>query len=517
MNGHTLKSMLLLILLAFATLSFATETAPVTVRDLIIVGLNNNLGLQVDKLEVSVANEAAIDEESVFDSEIFASIDYANSVTPIAASLSLTDTSDSESLSGEIGVRKKFSFGLLAALSLNSEWTDDNSLGDDLDPRYRTALNLNLTQPLLRGFGMSANATNLRVSYNIKGQVEIQRQLQAQMLALQIETLASQFVGEKEISDLRVEAVDLAKELYAANKRRFDAGVIPVSEVQEAETALANRELNLSLAQQARDLYFENLNRALNHTLNDKFVSDQLYPFPAKLGLPEIPEFEQLFAAAREKNLSLQLAEIDIQNSDLQHEFSQNQLKPRLDLKLQGGVNRLSGDKRTAVISSSNAGSWSDSVTSAAETDGYQWSAGLEFSLPFGNRSAKSKSRQASLQRKQAHYRHRDQEAELRSSLQQQNINLQRAYEQVKIAERFERLAKLSLHQEQRRLDEGLSDTFRILAFQANMINAQIGRINALIQYYSTNAQINFARGIILEQHNISLPQVAEENSLEIM
>lgn len=121
------------------------------------------------------------------------------------------------------------------------------------------------------------------------------------------------------------------------------------------------------------------------------------------------------------------------------------------------------------------------------------------------------------MQRKQANYRQRDVDTQLRSILQQQSINLKRAYDQVKIAERFERLAKLSLQQEQRRLEEGLSDTFRIISFQDNMITAQVGRINALIQYYSTAAQLSFYRGIILEQNNINLSQIAEEKSLETM
>ncbi len=37
------------------------------------------------------------------------------------------------------------------------------------------------------------------------------------------------------------------------------------------------------------------------------------------------------------------------------------------------------------------------------------------------------------------------------------------------------------------------------------MINAKIGRVDALVQYYGSIAQMNFYRGIILEQHQIYL------------
>jgi outer membrane protein TolC len=316
---------------------------------------------------------------------------------------------------------------------------------------------------------------------------------------------------------LRNRAGSLAEELYRANQRRFETGVIPISQVQEAETALANRELNLSLAYQTKELAFESLNRQLNHQLKNEIDVSDVYPFLYGLKESTLPTFEALLGGALDKNVSVQLAKVAIERSTLQQTFLRNQLKPQLDLTLQAGVNGLAGDERTPATASRYAGSWFDSFSAAAKRDGYQWGVGLNFSLPLGNRSAKARLRQADLQLKQASYRQRDVDSQLRSELQQQLINQQRAFEQVKIAEKFERLASLSLQQEQRRLEEGLSDTFRIISFQDNLLSAQIGRINALIQYYSAVARLNYTRGIILEQHNIVLSEQIEEKKREIM
>lgn len=503
-----------LIAIGFVLLSSCTcfsQGDGTSVRDLIVIGLDKNIGLQVQALNVPVSKAEIVSNMAVFDPELFATAGYVDTVTPIASSLSLLDQSESDQLSGELGVRQKYRTGLLASLSLNSEWIDDNDLSESLAPRYRTALNLQLTQPLLRNFGQSVNTTHLRLALKQNEQAGLDYQLQAQSLALQIELAAAKFAGEAQIQALRGDAVVLANELYAANKRRFDAGVIPISEVQEAETALANRELNLSLAQQAKELDFESLNRQLNHALDLDFDGRSLYLFPLQLAAFELPTMEQMFSAAKKKNISLQLSEIAIQNSEIQQKYYRNQLKPQLDLTVQAGVNGLSGDERTTAISRYEGG-WFDSFSSSAEADGYQWGAGLEFTLPLGNRAAKSKLKQADLQRRQANYRQRDLETELRSELQQQVINLQRAFDQVEIAQRFEKLAELSLRQEQRRLEEGLSDTFRIISFQDNMISAKIGRINALIQYYAAAAQLSFTRGTILEKHSIILAKTTEES-----
>lgn len=507
----------LFILLVFPGCILAMETGDQSVRDLILLGLQENLGLRIEKIEVARSEEAVIVEEAQFDTLFFAQTQVEEARTPFESALSNLSESKSEQYSGQIGLSHRVKSGLLSSLALDSFWQSDNDTSDDLDPRYRTALTFSLTQPLLRNFGQETNTTELRIARNQLSQSDLKQRLQAQSLALQIELLACQLAGETKIVELQEEAVSLAKDLYSANKRRFDTGVIPVSEVQQAETELANRELSLSEADQVRELNFSELNRQLNHSLPPDFSAAGLYPFGAELFFSELPAEKQLFDLAREKNLTLQLAAIDTDTTVIEQTFYRNQLKPQLDLSLQAGINGLSGKQRTPGLDSNYEGNWTDSFSSATAVDGYQWGIGIEFSLPLGNRVAKAKLNRAKLQHKQSLYQQRDLEADLLRSLQQQNINLKRAFEQVKIAERFEQLAKVSLQQEERRLDEGLSDTFRIINFQVNMINAKIGRINAMVQYFSSAAQMNFTRGIILERHNINLTQVAEESALETL
>lgn len=517
MRSYLVNALWLIILSAFSTHSYAAETVPASVRDLIVLGLEKNIGLQVEELNIPFASETVIINEAVFDAELFAAAGYLETSTPLASSFSVSEQSDSELWSGEVGLRKKYLSGLVASLTLNSEWSEGNNLANDLDPEYRSALNLSLVQPLLRDSGIDTNTASLKISRNRYSQSELTHLLEAQALALEIESLACQLAGETAVVTLRTEAVTLAQELYDANQRRFDAGVIPVSEVQEAETALSSRRLELSLARQSRELVFERLNRQLNHALTLAFNPLQLYQFSVDIQSLNLPAFAPLFAAAREKNIYLQLGAIDINTASIRRDYSINQLKPRLDLIVQAGLNGLAGDERSSSPNSRYSGSWNDSFASAADADGYRWGAGLAFSIPLGNRSAKSRLRQSELQQKQTKYQQRDLEEELRTSLQQQLITLQRAYEQVGIAERFEQLSKISLQQEQRRLEEGLSDTFRMIFFQTNMVNAKIGRVDALTQYYLAIAKMNFVRGINLESYNISLLQPAEETSVETL
>ncbi|MCD6581030.1 MAG: TolC family protein [Desulfuromusa sp.] len=509
-------TIVLLFLLCFLPMVVqASKQQPQNLRDLIALGLETNLGLQIEMINISQGTEAIEIEKSVFDSEIFAATGYEHSSTPFESSFTSAGEINSEKYSGQVGINRHFKTGLTTSLSLNSEWVSGNDYTNNLDPHYRTALLVDLNQPLLRDLGTSINTTNLEISRNRQRQASLAYLLRAQNLILQLESAARQIAGESEIIRLRKEALELADDLQLANRKRFDAGVIPVTEVQEAETAQADRQLSLSLAVQSRNLLLEELNRQLNHSLTVDFDPVALADYDLVIKMVEFPVFAQLFESARMKRLELKINDYSVKNSSLQQDYLRNQLKPQLDLNFQAGVNGLSGDERETAPGSRYSGSWLNSFGSMSEADGYQWSAGLRFSMPLGNRSAKSRYRQADLQLKQDHYQQQDLEAVLKNDLLQQQINISHALEQLEIAERFTALAKKSLEQEQRRLDEGLSNTFRMLSFQNKMIEAKIGRINALTRYHLALAQMEFARGNILERHGIILTNNNKELSLE--
>ena len=506
---------ILIFVCIFPFVSQASKNNPQSMRDLIVLGLETNLGLQIEMINISHGIEAIEIENSAFDSEFFAQAGYDRSSTPYDSSLSSLVTSNSEQYSGQVGISKHFTTGLTTSLALNSTRVSDNDYSNNLDTNYRATLLVDLNQPLLRDLGTSINTTNLEIARNHQRQVSLTSLLQAQNLILQLESAARQIAGETEITLLRQEALELAYDLYLDNRKRFSAGAIPISEVQEAETAQAGRELSLSLSKQSRDLLIEELNRQLNYSLNENFKPAKIVHFELSAAVIKYPELPQLFESARLKRLEFKIHDYTLKNSSLQQNYLRNQLKPQLDFNFQAGINGLSGDARDTTSASRYSGSWLNSFGSMSDADGYQWGAGLKFSLPLGNRAAKSRYRQSKLQLKQEHYRQQDLEAALKNDLLQQQLNVSHALEQLRITEHFSALARTTLRQEQRRLEEGLSDTFRMISFQSKMIEAKIDRVNALTRYQLAIAQMEFARGNIFERHGIILTNNNEELTLE--
>jgi outer membrane protein TolC len=496
--------LLLLLGTLLAPSAWSAGAPPQSIRELIVLGLEHNIGLRIRKIDVPAAAEGIEFAAAAFDPELFSTLKLSETSNPYATTFSSSDSATSRSLAGELGLGQRFSPGTSATLVLSTERTTGNDIFNDLSPSYRTALVLDLTQPLLRDAGSQANLTPLTLAQNSSRQARLATFLAAQSLALGIADLAYQVSAAERIVVLRQEAVQLAAQTHQANRKRFDLGVIPVSEVQQAETALADRELRLSLARQNRELLFEELNRQVNQQLPETLGP---WALAASEGLTPagLPEPAALFAEARQKRLDLQLSEVDQQSAAVQRDFYRNQLRPRLDLQFQAGLNGLAGEPRDPATTSRFQGNWFNSTGSLLEEDGYQWAVGLQFRLPLGNRQAKASWQQAKLEEQRIRLRQRDLEAQLQTELTQQLTGLKRSFEQLEIAGKFESLAQLSLEQEQRRLEEGLSDTFRILSFQDKMIDARIGRIEAAAQYRRQLVRMDFVRGTIFERFEIAV------------
>jgi outer membrane protein len=514
-----LKQLILSVLIAAVLLchsAYAAEPTLTSMRSLIATGLKNNLGLEIEKVGILSSREEIKVEGAVFDTELFATTGYLQSRTPIEPIIGLTTDSRTKSYSGKVGVRKKMQNGLNASFFVNSEHVSGNDLANDLEPYSRTSFIIELTQPLLRNFSTDVNTTQLRIADNRSHQTALAYLLKAQNLTLLLESAVRQLAGEAHVVELRQNAEVLASELYHANRKRFDAGLVPVSEVQEAETALASRQLNLSQAQELYSLNRQSLSRQLHVILDGNFDPTRLVAEDAAAALPDVG-IEPMFVEARQKRIEFKISQFAIDSSLLNKSFQENQLKPQLDLTAQAGLNGLSGSERNPVSGSRYEGNWGNSFSSLAEGDGYQWGVGLNFSVPLGKRAEKARVRQAEYQNKQEKYRLQDLEVQVRDQLKQQQVQLRRSYEQLLLAERFSNLAQKTLNQEQRRLDEGLSDTFRMISFQDKMIEAQIGKVNATTRYQSALATMAFLRGDIFKRHGIVLTENSQEINFENM
>jgi outer membrane protein TolC len=132
----------------------------VTVIEAILLCLENNRSLVVQRLNPSIQQTAEEQERAVFDPTIDAEV-FAGRVKAERLARSGSDTEDftNNTVDGIISLEQYFPTGTTVALEASSEM-EDSSLYDS--SFYSTRLGMTVTQALLQGYGTDVNLARLR-------------------------------------------------------------------------------------------------------------------------------------------------------------------------------------------------------------------------------------------------------------------------------------------------------------------------------------------------------------------
>lgn len=493
---------------AASAANYPDPGAVLTLQEVLFRGLERNFDLQAQRLNLPIADEDVTAESARFDLVADAAVSAAAERTPTAA-VSFDDAyARRRQYGATLGLGKEFESGLDARLALESSRLSSNAATPGLDPEYRTYLILDFTQPLLRDFGRAVNTTDLRLADQRLEQARYGYLDQTQRLAEELELAYFELARSHEILRLRIESRELARELLAGNRDKFEAGIVPITEVQEAETAGAARDEQVVFARQQMEIAANRLKNLLEIGHDDPLAAVLLRTEP----LPGIeqawPPLETALTTALVERPDLERQRREIASRDIRLAYFENQKLPRLDLEASLGVNGLSGDAEAPATPGAlaNRGDYWRSLDQAASSDGYAWFAGLRFDYPLGNRAAAARYRQAGHEKRQALYRLKGLESTVETEVRNALTAVERGFERVQVAERFQQLADITLSQEMERLSEGLTDTFRILDFQTVVIEARVRKANALVDFNTGLSSLFRAMGANLERRNIVHP-----------
>lgn len=477
----------------------------ISLQEALQLGLERNFDLQTEQLNIPIGREDVTTESARFDPVADAAVAGEADRTPTASDSFDDAYARRRQYAATVGLSKEFHSGFDTRLSLETSSLSSNSSSVGLDPEYRTFLFLDFTQPLLRDFGKGVNTADLRIAEQRLQQARYGYLDQAQRLVEAIELAYFELARAHDILRLRIESRELASELLAGNRDKFEAGIVPITEVQEAETAVAARDEQVVFARQQMETAGNRLKDLLEIGHGDLLAA-------ILLRTEELPGVEQAWppldtalSVALSERPDLERQRREITSRDIRLAFYQNQKLPRLDLEATLGVNGLSGDLTPVATqgAQANRGDYWHSLDQAASGDGYAWFAGLRFDYPLGNRAAEARYRRAGQEKRQALFALKSLESTVETEVRNALTAVERGFERVQVAERFQQLADITLSQEMERLTEGLSDTFRVLDFQAAVIEARVRKANARIDFHQGMASLFRAMGANLERHGI--------------
>lgn len=448
----------------------------------------------------------------VFDPAIVGQLNWTHQTTPQSNSVTTgTPSLISETTLANAGIQRGFSTGAVAGLMFNNSHQALNSLRTAYNPYTGSNLGLNVSQPLLRGFGLGLNRRFIRIAGDEQkiGGLLFQQQLIASVYG--VIRLYTDFVALYQDVKVKQESVTTAERLLSDVSAQVEEGTLAPVEQTRANAQVFSTRQDLANSQgllEEQEAILKNvLTRQGNEDLDVR--SAHIIPTDA-LEIPaqdNIQPIQDLVAEALANRPDLRQARLQIDISRIGLQGSKNATLPEVDLLgvvansgLAGALNPLEPSADPALIG--GFGGVLDQILSRRYPT---YGIGLQLNLPLRNRIAEADFARDQIQVKQSEVRLRQLENQARLEVEDAIIALRRARASADAAAQARQFQQESLAAEQAKFDVGASTSFFVIQYQSLLAQAQSTEVAAKSAYVKARAALERAIGSILTENGISV------------
>ncbi len=517
---------------------------PLALREAIVKALENNKDIEISRKDVKIAEFELKASDLFFTPRITGRSYFERAALPndniFNDRLVTTNTSLVADV-GYLGFIKKY--GTVYELNFKNRLSTTDSPVSILSPEYGTSFEFKVTQPLLRG----------RESDDARRGIEIAKQnlslsdKQFRQKAIEITVTVQRAYWDLTfmLRNLQVQrdGVRDAKEQLEHNRRLVKEGVLAPVDIIAAQTQVANLEQNVYLA-------LENVNRSENvlkgliaEDRNDPIWSESLVPTDSvELDRPKttLPDALEL---ALENRIEVDILDVAKKINEFDQRFFKEQLDPEVNLTASYTLNGISGtenpdvrsffsntestEKLNETIARVNSldptlpainplpisppqgvptaltGGYPSAVTDLLANRYPTFRVGVTFTISSDGTAQKAllgkslvESEKIAVQRQQ-----------LEQAIQ---VDVRNALQSIKTADARLRSASISrensekqYQSEKRKLDNGMSDIYRVLERQTALMTARSAELQSRIELNKAIAELQRATGNALKDNDL--------------
>ena len=461
-----------------------------TVTEAILLCLENNRELEVQRLNPSIRQTFEDQERAVFDPETDAEVSAGRvKGERLARSGSDTENFTTDAAEGIISLAQYFPTGTTVALEAGTQM-NDSSLYDDTF--YETRLGMTLTQALLRGYGTDVNLARLQQARLETRMSEYELRGFTEFLVAEVERIYWDYALARRQIEIVEESLKVARQQLDETKELIAVGRLARAELAAVQAEVAAQEQALIEARANKESIRLQLLRLLNPAGPGIWQREvDLIHQPT---LPEIKleDVELYVAVSMRMRPILNQARLEILRGNLELVKTQNGLLPLLDLFITLGK-------------SGYANSFGASIGNITE-DRYDALAGVRFNYPVFNRDAKALHRRALLTREQAQKALDNLSQLVEVDVRTAYIAVNRTKQQIAASSVTRMFDEEKLRTESEKLRVGKSTSFLVAQAQRDLLVSRIAEVRALANYLKALADLYRLDGSLLERRGISAP-----------
>jgi len=462
----------------------------ITISEAILLCLENNRALVVQRLNPSIRQTLEEQQQAVFDPALDADVSAGRlKGERLARSGSETEDFAIDTFDGMIALQQYFPTGTTVALQAGTQMTDSSLYEDSF---YSTRLGMTVTQALLRGFGTDANLARLRQARLDTRMSEYELRGFSESLVADVEGAYWDYALARRQIEIVEESLKVARQQLDDTGELITVGRLARAELAAVQAEVAAQEQALIEARANKESIRLQMLRLLNPAGPGLWQREvELLHQPT---LPEIKleEVEQHVAVSMRMHPILNQARLEIERGDLELLQTRNGLLPLMDLFITLGK-------------SGYAHSFGESGGNLDE-DSYDALAGLRFQYPFHNRDAKALHRRALLTREQAQKALENLSQLVEVDVRTAFIEVDRNKQQISASSVTRMFDEEKLRTETEKLRVGKSTSFLVAQAQRDLLASRIAEVRALVNYIKALIDLYRQDGSLLERRGISAP-----------
>ncbi len=478
----------------------AEDVLKISVQDCIDMALQQNPDILISAIDpemseadifsskgefdpVLQARYQKVDAEQSLDQQQVAFSGGISSVTQISENFNAT-------LSGRVQTGTTY--------SLNFVGNKETSTFGGFIPEFDTSLSLQLTQPLLKGFGLKYNKVRINSARNNKKISEAQLRLTVMNTVSEVLKAYWDLVGAVENLRVREESLTNAERLLSISSTQREIGTAADIEVLQSKAGVAARQSDYVTARAAIGDSSDRLKQLLDMRVGEQLSKVQLLPLDrpteSELDRFDINAYDELLNESQAKAIQnrpeIEMMELQLTNAGLEVYRTKKDMLPQLDL-----TGSLTHGGRAPTLDDAFKGLRKE------ETNVFTY--GVTGQVSLGNRSARGQHMRAKLTQEQVE---RQREQTKNGLLVNTSVAVRNTYKNKTLVESSRqtmRLQEANVAAEESRLRLGVTTSWQVLQVQEDLTTAQTQEVQALVAFAKTVIDLSLSEGTLLETLNI--------------
>ncbi len=464
------------------------QSLDLTLSDARAAALANNLGLSATLISPEIANQRVNQERAAFDAVFTLNASWANTDAPTASTLV---GSQSKNQTFNPGIRIPLMTGGTITVNAPISRFSTNNAFSTLDPAWTSDLEISLSHNLLRGAGRRTATHALRLADLDRQTSLAQTKLEVIRVLADVDRAYWRLYANTKALEVVEQQYAVAQAQLQTAQRKERAGTGTQVDIVRAQSGLADRVESIIRAQNDVKLQQRALKQLINMPGLTVDTTTRIQINSAPDPVQYLYDLDQLTTAAVDNRMEMLELEITLARNAAAIAFAENQKLPLLALTYTYRINGL-------------AGSLGNSVDQLAQNEFEDWSIGLNAEIPLGgNRAAKASLAQAMLARLQSLATRSAREQSITTEVLNAVDNLQSTWHRILASRESVLLNARLLEAEKRQYDVGRSTSTIVLDADANLANARLLEIRAIVDYQIAQIDLAVASGTLLGQAKV--------------